>query len=97
MVSYTEAKYAAMSDVEVVKELWWTVGELEDSELADEVYWLSGEILERFAPELEREATAEQYKFERNSEAELAAHEKALARREALRKHLRDFTVADDE
>ena len=81
----TEATYAALTDLEVVRELWKKIGRVDDDDLSGELYYLSGELLERFTPDLEREATAAQYGDQTERNAEMEAHEESLARRAELR------------
>jgi hypothetical protein len=83
----TEAMYAAMTDVEVVHELWRAIGVVEDDDLMGEPYYLTGELLERFTPDLEREATGRDYSDDER-DLEMPAHEESLARRAELRSML---------
>jgi hypothetical protein len=84
-----EAKYAAMTDVEVIRTLWDEIGKLKEDH--DHFYWLTGEIIERWSPEIEMEATKLDHVHDENREHELADHAKALESRAALWAHLRAF------
>jgi hypothetical protein len=94
---YPEARFAAMTDIEVIRQIWTKIGEIEDDRLSDELYRLTGELLERYVPELEVEATALDYAHDKHRASELESHDEALGRRARLREILRRFDEQERE
>lgn len=84
----TELAYVAMSDTDLVEATYKLVGVLED-ELGDRLYWHIGELLERFAPDLERASTEAQYAEDDNRENEIAACFASIDRRAEAREVFR--------
>jgi hypothetical protein len=78
-------RYVRMGDVELVQELFATLGTLEDDPRADRLYWLTGEVLERWAPEVDWAETEFGYRHDKNAADELKAHAEALKRRRLMR------------
>jgi hypothetical protein len=78
-------RYVRMDDVELVQELYRTIGELDDQEAGDRLYWLNGEILERWAPEVEWAEVERSYADDKDKDGELAAHAEALKQRRLMR------------
>src|SRR4051794_27936984 len=94
----TEAHYAALTDVEVVHELSDVIARVDDDDLSGQLYFLTGELLERFAPEVEREANMqelEKWPGDDLRDREIVDHDEALARRAKLRSLL--VPLAEEE
>ncbi len=91
-----EAKTAAMTDVELIRELWEAIGRVDDQSVGDDLYWLTGEIIERWSPDTELAAHERDYTFDPNREKEIDDHRRALERRARLRAVLSDFRSREE-
>lgn len=79
-----ELKLILLDDLELVERLYKTIDNLPDDETSVELYWLVGEVLERFCPEVEWQASVRLRHFDPNREPECAAIlRSSLARHEA--------------
>ena len=93
MLAPAELQVVRLTDDELARKTFDTITEVmgREPDLADELFYLVGEMLERWAPDVERrEHMISQYEHNRDgADLEIEEHEKALARRARLRESFR--------
>jgi ketosteroid isomerase-like protein len=90
----TELEMVRLTDEELVRHVYATIGRVNDPDVSDRPYWLTTEAFERFAPDAEHTVPiVHHYEGDgpEQAEAELAAWERSFERRTRLRATFKSF------